>query len=232
MKTLFLIPARGGSKGVPKKNIKLLDGKPLIQRSIDLARKFTEDVNICVSTDSVEIKETVESLGLNVPFMRPDVLASDTAGTYEVLRHALQYYSESGVEYDLLVLLQPTTPFRKEKAMRDMLEAWESDLDLLVSVRESHDSPYFNLFEENNAGFLAKSKESLVHRRQDTPKVYAFNGSIYIYNVSSLKNKAFSEFERIKKYVMEDPISSIDIDTKFDWIIAETVINNRLHEDN
>ena len=127
--------------------------------------------------------------------------------------------------FDLLVLLQPTTPFRKKEDLKNMLEQWDKNCDLMVSVKESHDSPYFNLFEENSTNYLIKSKESKSIRRQDAPKVYAFNGSLYIYNVKSLKNKSVN---KIKKYIMNDPLYSIDIDNHLDWLVAETVINNKL----
>ena len=113
-KILYVIPARGGSKGVPGKNIKLLGGKPLIYYSIEVARALANDEDICVSTDNIEIKELVEQTGLQVPFLRPPELALDDSGTYEVLLHAVNYYATQGKQYNLLVLLQPTSPFRKE----------------------------------------------------------------------------------------------------------------------
>jgi CMP-N,N'-diacetyllegionaminic acid synthase len=225
MKTLYLIPARGGSKGLPGKNIKELNGKALINHSVDFARNFTDDNNICVSTDSNEIIECVENNNLKVHFKRPSELASDTASTIEVVKHAISYYESKGIMYDNLILLQPTTPFRKIKDFKNMLNVWTKDLDLLVSVKESHDSPYFNIFEENLDGFLEKSKDVGITRRQDAPKVYAFNGSIYIYKVSSIKN---NQIKKIKKYIMHDSINSIDIDTSFDFMICETVIENNL----
>ena len=106
MKTLFLIPARGGSKGIPRKNIKELNGKPLIQYSIDVARRLTGDENICVSTDDREIIEVVEKSGLEVPFIRPESLAADTATTNDVICHALNFYKDKGTAYDNIVLLQ------------------------------------------------------------------------------------------------------------------------------
>ena len=106
MKSLFLITARGGSKGIPHKNIKPLAGKPLICYAIDVARQFVEDMDICVSTDGDDIIEVVEKYGLKVPFKRPAELASDTAGSYEVIRHAVQFYEQKGVLYDTVVLLQ------------------------------------------------------------------------------------------------------------------------------
>ena len=109
MNLLYLIPARGGSKGIPHKNIKLLCGKPLITYSIDVARQLTDDQNICVSTDDEKIIQTVTDYGLAVPFKRPVCLATDSASTYDVLLHAIKFYENLGKQYDGIVLLQPTT---------------------------------------------------------------------------------------------------------------------------
>ena len=221
MKTLYLIPARGGSKGLPGKNIKELNGKSLINHSVDFARNFTDDSDICVSTDSTEIIKCVENNNLKVHFKRPTQLASDTASTTEVINHALDYYKSKGKLYDVLILLQPTTPYRRIDDLTNMIDLWDNKIDLLVSVKESHDSPYFNLFEENSKGYLCKSKESIVTRRQDSPKVFSMNGSIYIYNVNSINSKSTKNLTKIKKYIMKDPIYSIDIDNEFDWEIAK-----------
>jgi len=225
MKVLYLIPARGGSKGLPKKNIKILDGKPLINHTIDFARNFTDDANICISTDCDEIIKCVNDNNLKIEFKRPKNLSTDAATTNDVIIHAINYYESINRYYDLVVLLQPTSPFRKIKDLKNMLNNWTKDLDLLVSVKESHDSPYFNIFEENLNGFLEKSKDIGITRRQDGPKVYVFNGSLYLYNVNSLKNK---QINIVKKYIMQDSISSIDVDTHFDFMICETVIKNNL----
>ncbi|MFK8060270.1 MAG: acylneuraminate cytidylyltransferase family protein [Polaribacter sp.] len=228
MEILYLIPARGGSKGLPGKNIKKLGGKALINHAIDFARNFTSDNNICLSTDSSEIIECALDNNYKIPFIRPSILSTDTASSNEVVLHAINYYQSLGKSFDLLVLLQPTTPFRKKEDLKNMLNQWDENLDLMVSVKEPHDSPYFSLFEENSDKYLEKSKKSDYTRRQDTPKVYAFNGSLYLYNIESLKNKPVSKFKKIKKYVMKDPLYSIDIDNHFDWLVAETVINNKL----
>lgn len=225
MKILYLIPARAGSKGLPGKNIKILNGKSLINHSIDFARNFTSDENICLSTDSSEIIDCALANNYKVPFTRPSFLSTDRASTNDVILHALKYYESNNKFFDLVVLLQPTTPFRKKEDLKNMLNHWDKEIDLIVSVKESHDSPYFSLFEENSYNFLEKSKKSNITRRQDCPKVYAFNGSLYIYNVKSLKNK---QVNKIKKYLIKDPIYSIDIDNYFDWLVAETVINNKL----
>ena len=228
MKILYLIPARGGSKELPGKNIKKLDGKYLINHAIDFARNFTTDENICMSTDSDQIIESALENNYKVPFVRPNILSTDTASTNDVMLHTINYYESKGFFFFFLLLLQPTTPYRKKEDLKNMLNQWDENLDMMVSVKEPHDSPYFSIFEENTYNYLEKSKKSNITRRQDSPKIYAFNGSLYVYNIKSLKKKKVSEFKKIKKYLMKDPIYSIDIDNHFDWLVAETVINNKL----
>lgn len=223
MKTLYVIPARGGSKGVPKKNIKLLDGKPLICYSIDIARKFAKDEDICVSTDSDEIISVVADYGLQVPFKRPEELSTDSAGSSDVLLHALDHYQQKGIQYDNIILLQPTSPFRKKEFISDIFELYSADVDMVVSVGKSHLSPYFNLFEEDKSGFLTKSKSGDFKGRQEVPPVYYFNGSVYLINVASLREMPLHKFKKIKKYIVDD-LYSVDIDTVLDWAICETMI--------
>jgi CMP-N,N'-diacetyllegionaminic acid synthase len=227
MKPLIIIPARGGSKGVPGKNIKLLSGKPLIYYTIEAARNVFPDDQICVSTDDFKIKEIVEITGLNVPFLRPESLAHDTVGTYEVLLHALEFYSNKEISFDTVILLQPTSPFRNAKHIIEALKLYSKDIDMIVSVCETKSNPYFNLLEEDENGFLKKSKEGNFLRRQDCPKVWELNGAIYIINVKSLKKMPLHEFKKTKKYIM-DEISSHDIDTLFDWQQAEIISSNLL----
>lgn len=223
MRTLFLIPARGGSKGIPKKNIKELAGKPLIHYTIDVVRSLAADVDICVSTDCLEIISVVEEYGLKVPFIRPASLSSDSAGTYEVLLHALDYYKNVGRNYDNLMLLQPTSPFRKVQHLNDVLKAYKTSLDMIVSVNKSHHNPYFSLFEEDASGFLHHSKDGYYETRQAAPNVYAYNGAIYLINTESLRSSPLNKFQKVKKYVMDD-IYSVDIDSALDWAICETII--------
>ncbi|NOU48469.1 MAG: acylneuraminate cytidylyltransferase family protein [Bacteroidales bacterium] len=227
MRPLIIIPARGGSKGVPGKNIKLLSGKPLIYYTIEAARNVFTDDQICVSTDDFKIKEIVELTGLKVPFLRPESLAQDTVGTYEVLLHALEFYSNKEIFFDTVVLLQPTSPFRNANHIIEALKLYSEDIDMIVSVCETKSNPYFNLMEEDENGFLKKSKEGKFHRRQDCPKVWEFNGAIYIINVNSLKKMPLHEFKKTRKYIM-DEISSHDIDTLFDWQHAEIISSNLL----
>lgn len=218
----MVIPARGGSKGVPRKNIKLLNGKPLIQYTIEAARGVFEDNQICVSTDDIEIKSVVESLALSVPFLRPEQLASDTAGTYEVLLHALAYYENKGYKPDTLILLQATSPFRTAEHLKEAIDLYDANCEMVVSVKETKSNPYYVLREENDEGWLVKSKEGNFIRRQDCPKVYELNGAIYIINVEALKTKPIQDFVKVRKYEM-DEVSSHDIDSMMDWLLATLI---------
>lgn len=228
MKPLVVIPARGGSKGLPGKNIKPLCGKPLILYSVEAAQEVFPDEVICVSTDSPETKAVVEQAGLKVPFLRPDALATDTAGSREVLLHAAEFYREHrGYTADTIVLLQPTSPLRKGYQIQEALQLYRSELDMVVSIKETDANPYYVLFEENGEGFLRKSKEAQFTRRQECPTVYQLNGAIYIINRVSLEKKKISDFTRVKKYVM-DKLSSVDIDDMIDFELAELLVKNRL----
>jgi N-acylneuraminate cytidylyltransferase len=226
MRDLILIPARGGSKGIPGKNIKILDGRPLIYYTLDAARAVASPENICVSTDSDEIVGAVREYGLDVPFRRPDCLATDSAGSYDVIRHAIEFYERRTTYYDRLLLLQPTSPFRTEAHIMEALSLYGPGLDMVVSTRIARANPYFTLFEENGDGFLVPSKPGAFVRRQDCPEVYEYNGAIYIMNVQSLKSGPPVNFSRIRKYVMSDE-DSIDIDTNLDWMLAEAVLSGK-----
>jgi len=226
MKELVLIPARSGSKGIPGKNIKHLNGKPLIFYTLDAACAIASSENICVSTDSDEIIRVVREYGLDVPFKRPDYLATDTVGSYEVILHAIDFYEQKGMQYDRVVLLQPTSPFRTGTHVREALSMYQPGLDMVVSVNIAHANPYFNLFEENTEGFLRLSKPGSFTRRQDCPAVYEYNGAIYIMNVRSLKNGRPGKFSKIRKYVMAEE-DSLDIDTNIDWIVAQVILSEK-----
>jgi len=217
---LVVIPARGGSKGVPGKNIKKLNGTPLINYTVRAAREVFQDRDIIVSTDSPAIKSVVEKTGLEVPFLRPEALATDNAGTHEVLLHAIDFMEKKGIKNETLILLQPTSPFRTSDHIKEAFKLYDKELDMVVSVKETQSNPYYVLKEENEEGFLETSKSGDYKTRQECPKVWELNGAIYIINVASLKKKTISQFKKVKKYVM-DEISSLDIDTPMDWEIAK-----------
>lgn len=224
MKYLVVIPARGGSKGIPHKNIKPLGGKPLIYYSIDVARQFTTDENICVTTDDPEIISVVEQHDLKVPFVRPAELATDICGSSEVIQHAYQFFAAKGIQYDAIVLLQPTSPFRKVEFVKEAVALYDESIDMVTSVRPAACNPYYDGFEENEDGLLQISKgDGTIARRQEAPKVWQQNGSIYVINPKSLIEKGMGGFTKIKKYAMPETYS-VDLDTMLDWKMAELII--------
>mgnify|MGYP002784959162 CR=1 FL=1 len=222
MKYLVIIPARGGSKGLVNKNIMPLHGIPLIHYTLKAAREVFEDCDICVTTDSLAIIEVVEQIGLKVPFVRPDELATDQAGTEDVLRHALHFYEQQGKVYDYIVLLQPTSPLRNGLHIKEALKLISEKTEMIVSVKETDANPYYVLFEEDGYGILEKSKKALFTRRQDCPVVYQLNGAIYLIKIDVFKAKSLAELAK-EKYLMDKWVS-VDIDDLMDFKIAELII--------
>lgn len=230
MRPLVIIPARGGSKGIPHKNIKELGGKPLICYAIDAARKLTSDENICVSSDDDAIIKVVEGYGLKVPFKRPDSLASDNAGTNGVLIHALDFYEQKGNTYDVVVLLQATSPFRRAEDVIEAVKLYDDSVDMVTSVMPAKCNPYYDGFEDNAEGLLTISKgDGTIERRQDAPRVWQQNGAVYVLNPKSLKAVGLAGMTKIRKYVM-DEIHSVDLDNMLDWKIAEIMLKDKIVE--
>lgn len=225
MKKLIIIPARKGSKGLPGKNTKLLGSKPLISYSIEYAIEIKGDNDvICITTNDDSVIEIAKSYGLEVPFKRPENLASDSASTYNVIIHSLNYFEEKEEKFDAVLLLQPTSPFRSVEDFKSMLNEFDEDCDMVVSVKKVKDNPYFNLFEENTSGYLEPSKNGHFNTRQECPTVYAYNGSLYLIRVASLLKSDLGGFTKIKKTIMPEE-RSIDIDTMRDWILADFFLN-------
>ncbi|MBD5357792.1 MAG: acylneuraminate cytidylyltransferase family protein [Bacteroides sp.] len=226
--TLWLIPARGGSKGIPGKNVKLFCGRPLICRAIEQALECAKENDfILVSTDSPEIKDVAEGCGITVPFLRPPHLATDTASSYDVIVHALDELEKQGRQFEKIVLLQPTSPLRTSADIQEAIALWSSAVDMVVSVCEAKTNPYYNGFETDESGFLHISKgEGKFTRRQDAPKVWEYNGAVYVMTVASLRKGAMSSFKKIVPSVMSAD-RSVDLDTPTDWIIAEALFNQQ-----
>ena len=218
----MVIPARGGSKGLPGKNIKMLCGKPLIAYSIDVARAFADDNNICVSTDSEEIKQVVEQYGLKVPFLRPDYLATDTATSDDVLIHAVNYYREQyGRTFKKLILLQPTSPLRTKEDVEEAIRLYRDDIDMVVSVMKSH-APAV-LCQDDEQGYVQLTYNKKTLGRQQLPDMYEFNGAVYVMSVDALLEKKMAGFTKIVKYVMSKE-HSIDIDDIYDFLQVESIL--------
>lgn len=221
MKVLVIIPARGGSKGLPGKNILPFAGKPLIYHSIDVARTILTDTDICVSTDCPDIIATVEQYGLHVPFTRPAKLASDTATTNDVVVHALEFYKEKNINYDVVVLLQPTSPLRTTKQVQEAISMLDQNCDMVTSVKESHAAAV--LCHKNEHGFIESSLAKGATRRQDVKTAYyEVNGAIYVIKTTAIIELDLSNITKNTMYIMPDA-NSIDIDNILDLKIAEYI---------
>ena len=231
MNVLITICGRGGSKGVKNKNIKEIDGKPLIAYTIEVAKKWDKAGKIVCSTDSEKIAAVAKEYGADVPFMRPDELANDTAGKLPVIRHALKESEKIyGENFDVVVDLDVTCPIR---SVQDIDKAFKIFMDkkpdLLFSVVKSSRNPYFNMVELNEEGFARLVKEEpdgKILRRQDAPKVYDIIASIYIYGREFLLNESYDKLldsKRVAVYEMSDN-SAIDIDTELDFKYMEFLI--------
>lgn len=231
MKILGVIPARGGSKGIPKKNCKLLGKIPLIEYTIRDAKKATLLSKIVVSTDDQEIAIAAELAGCKPPFLRPIELAQDTSTSLEVVQHALDFFQKQGEIYDAICLLQPTNPFRESGFIDAAIEKFiASNADSLVSILPVplEFNPHW-VFEKNEMGTLkiATGENTIITRRQDLPQAFHRDGSIYITKTKVIRNGSLygSTIDSIES----DPKYYINIDTQKDWNKAEDfLINNKL----
>lgn len=223
MRPLFVIPARGGSRGIPHKNIKPLAGKPLIWYSIEVALQLVDQDRVIVSTDDTDIAEVACHAGIDRPHRRPSELASDTAGTREVLLDAMAEAGRRGIGFDCVVLLQPTSPFRTVSDVKACMDAYSPDIDMSVTVVEASCNPYYDCFERNDEGFLRVSKgDGLLSRRQDAPEAWQLNGAVYVINPESLAQRPIGAMMRRRPVIMLAD-RSIDLDTPRDWAVAEAL---------
>lgn len=221
---LVVIPARGGSKGIPDKNVKPLGGLPLIHWALATARAVAPEENICVTTDDDRILAVAQAAGHTPAFRRPPHLATDTAGMHDVLLHALDHYEAQGRAFSRVLLLQPTSPFRTVAQVQAAVNDFRPGTDeMVVGVKLTDANPYYVLREETPEGWLAPSKQGNFARRQDCPPVYQLNGAVYVMCPKALRRAAPSQFTRVRKFEMDD-VSSVDLDTPLDWAFAEFLI--------
>ena len=195
-----------------------------MSRAVKQAKECSSENDIVfVSTDSENIQKEAEMNGIEIPFLRPSNLASDTSSTYSVILHVLDEFKNRGIEFEKVILLQPTSPFRTIKDIKGTIDLWNPEIDMAVSVNESKANPYFTLFETGEGGFLHHSKgNGEFTRRQDAPKVWEYNGAVYVMTTSSLLRSPLSEFKKVLPYKMPSN-RSIDLDTPEDWEIAEFI---------
>ena len=230
MRYVALISARGGSKGLPGKNTKLLGGIPLIGRSIQVAKKVSRIDRIIVSTDSEEIAAVAREYGAEVPFMRPAELAKDTSSEWSVWRHAIDYLRNNDtITVDVLVNLPTTAPLRNVIDVDNCLDEYEKGgVDIVITVTEAHRSPYFNMVSNDNKGYSSVViPDGKINRRQDSPVVYDMTTVAYVVNPEYVKNSNGIFDGKVRS--IEVPIErAIDIDTDLDLKIAECILQAKL----
>lgn len=228
MRTLVTICARGGSKGVPGKNIRPLLGKPLIAYTIETAKKWGKFSDLIVSTDSEDIANVALEFGAATPFRRPACLAGDSVPKILVIQHAVESLEEvTGDRYELIVDLDPTAPLRSANDIDGAVQLLLSDPKAthVYSVTPAAKNPYFNMVELDEEGYsrLCKQPSSLVSARQQAPQVYAMNASIYVFHRDFLMTTQSVHSGKARVYPMP-PEKGIDIDREIDFLLVEFLL--------
>lgn len=223
-KIIAIIPARSGSKGLKDKNIKLLNNKPLIAYTIESALDSKVFDNVVVSTDSEGYAEIAKKYGANVPFLRSEKNATDTASSWDVVKEVVEGMRDS---YDIVILLQPTSPFRSANSIRNAVDMFiERNADTLISVCQTPHSAFWCNVMPADCSAKNFIKKDYRCARQFLPKTYMLNGAIYIVKISSLANiDLFGNNGLLFEMNKEE---SIDIDTEYDFALAEFLLSRKL----
>lgn len=226
MKPICFIPARGGSKGIPKKNIKILGDKPLIVHTIESALNSNIFDHVIVSTDDEEIAQVSKHCGAEVPFMRPSGLANDTTSTDEVLIHGINSLFSLGYKFEIVALRDCTVPFIDASDMKGAIDLLQkSDCDAVFAAIRAHPNPYFGMMEITSEGYLEMSKSagSQVLRRQDAPIVYDVDGLFVFYVKKFLENRKIYSSKVLPYEISKENGHMIDFE--FDFKVAELLYN-------
>jgi len=224
MKILAIIPARGGSKRLPEKNIKLLGGKPLINWTIESTLGIPQICHTLVSTDNTAISQIAVSAGAYVPWLRPDLLATDEATTISVALHSLDWYENNHEEVDGLLLLQPTSPFRTRKSIEAGIAIFEKNGGTpVIAVSTAQDHPMWTLKQDGNYLTPFLGEKGFASRSQDLESVFVVNGSFYLSSPEDLRQNNSFFGPKISGLLIDSPLEAIDIDTPWDFKLAETL---------
>jgi len=227
MRILGIIPARGGSKGIPGKNIKPLGGQPLLAYAAEAARRAEVFERVILSTDSEEIAQAGREHGVGVPFLRPPELARDDTPMLPVLQHAVREMSARGFAPEAIAILQPTAPFRRWQDLREAARLLESDpaIDSVVSVVQvpDHFSPYFLMRIESGQLQPFMPDGLKITRRQDAPKAYSRSGDFYFTRAQTLMEGNSIYGPNCRPFIIEHPIR-VNLDTLEDWAEAERLV--------
>jgi CMP-N-acetylneuraminic acid synthetase len=225
MKTLAIIPARGGSKGIREKNVVGLGGKPLIEHTIRKALQSNLINRVIVSTDSKKIAEVAQSYGAEVPFLRPRKISGDSSPTISTVKHAIQFLKEqSDFVPDIILLLQPTSPFRTVQMIdRSIRILKKSNASSIISVSKIKKHPYSSFTLKNKLLQPYRKNFEKFSLRQKIPSLYYPTGAIYTFWSENLKQNSIYG-TKIKPMLINDERINIDIDTPFDLFMAEMII--------
>jgi len=227
MRVLGLVVARGGSKGVPRKNIRLLAGKPLLQYTAESALKARRLSRVILSTEDEEIAEVGRSCGLDIPFMRPMELAADSAPGFPVVQHAVGWLEEHGEYYDAVCVLQPTNPLRRADdidACIDLLERDGADAVVTILPVPAEYNPHWVYFQASDGRLsLSTGAETPVPRRQELPPAFHREGSVYVTRRNTVMQDHSLYGRRLVGHLV-DPARSINIDSMSDWERAEALL--------
>ena len=226
MKNFAIIPARSGSKGLKDKNIKLLNGKPLLVYTIEAAKSSGLFNEIFVSTDSEKYAKIAREWGASVPFLRSDELSTDTASSWDVAKDVIKRYRDTGKEFDTVALLQPTSPLRTaEDIIAGYNKMKEKDANIIVAVCEVDHSPLWSNILPEDFSLTKFINQDLVNiPRQSLPSYYRINGALYIVKTEYLMSTDNIYADKSFAVIMSKE-HSIDIDDKIDFIIAEALMN-------
>jgi len=228
MRILAIICARGGSKGVPGKNIRPLLGKPLIAYTIEQALGCDRIDRVIVSTDDKEIARVSKECGADVPFIRPIKLAGDNSPKLLALQHTVEEIEKSGDKYDIILDLDPTSPLRNSNDIRaciEKLENGKNDTDTVITVYKAHHNPYFNMVELDGEYMrLCKKPEKPIPSRQLAPKVYQMNACVTAIWRDVLMSSKDSYYTDKTKIVIMPPERSVMIDTEIEFKLAEILL--------
>jgi CMP-N-acetylneuraminic acid synthetase len=227
MSTICTICARGGSQGVPGKNIRMLQGKPLIVHTIEYALAHPRLDSVHVSTDSEAIAEVARAAGADVPFLRPPELATATAGKMPVIVHLVEHLEQSGARPDTVVDLDPTSPLRAPEDLDACLDLLADGAEWVITGYEAEKNPYFNMVELDPDGFAALSKRppgDFLLGRQSAPHVFSMNASIYVWRRAALGKGLWTTRPRLHVMARE---RSVDIDTEIDFKLVELLMQER-----
>ena len=232
MEVLAIIPARGGSKGIPMKNLLKINGKPLIEYTINAAIKSKFVTRIVVSTDNTKIAKFTKSLNVEVPFLRPKKISGNKATTFQVINHVLKFLKKTeSYEPDIVVVLQPTNPLRTSSLIdKTITQLKNSKADTTVTVQKIRQHPFSSFWKKGE--FLKPFKDNFQNfsLRQSHPLLYHNTGDVYAFWNKTVKKYNSFYGKKIKPVILSNDFSHIDIDTPFDAFVCEAIMKSKKWE--